>query len=178
MTDLTFLPRVTPRNRMDALLSFGIALLQLFALFVFPALVCFWLTHSGLAALAIVFVFLIVFRLFVVDSVTVTPGGLRFARRLGNPTFLAWSAIVSVEEAPRAELIVRGWLWPLFPAREMTPSFTSHGHYRVVYAGGCVYFPPDEPLAFEAAIQRYLPSAVSQGHRPRLETMPDSSPDA
>ena len=87
--------------------------------------------------------------LFMVRRLTVSSDGLRFHRVLGSPKFLAWERISSVAIAPRNELILRGWLWPLFPSRESTPSLSALKHYRITWDGGFCYYPPARTEDFE-----------------------------
>src|SRR5205823_4800031 len=76
------------------------------------------------------------FLLFMVRRLSVASDGLHFHRVLGSPKFLAWERISSVAVAPRTELILRGWLWPLFPSREITPSLSALQHYRITWDTG------------------------------------------
>jgi hypothetical protein len=68
--------------------------------------------------------------------------GIRFHRLLGGPKFLNWEQVGEILVVNRKELIVQGWLWPLFPAREMSPSFSSLNHVKIKYDDKFVYFPP------------------------------------
>jgi hypothetical protein len=81
--------------------------------------------------------------------------GLRFGRRRGRPRSLPWADVLSVEPAPRKEVVVRGWLWPPLARREPTGSLSSFGHYRIKYRGGTCYFPPVDAVAFRTAIRRW-----------------------
>jgi hypothetical protein len=103
----------------------------------------------------------LVFLGFSVSSLSLSPEGVRFHRLFGSPKFLPWSAVRSVEVAPRWELITKGWLWPLFPCREMTASFTSLRHYRISWAGGFCYYPPADAETFEEYVSRHLQKPVA-----------------
>lgn len=156
MTSETFKPRVRPRNLTDAVLALSVAVLQALVLYALPAIIGFSLTRSidvaffsaAAAALAVVS--------FSVKELVADSAGIRLSRLVGSPKFVPWGSITSIQEAPRSELIWRGWLWPLFPSREMTFSLTSIGHYRIQFGSRSVYFPPLEPEAFQATVLRRL----------------------
>jgi hypothetical protein len=156
MNKFEFKPRVAPRDLSDALISILIGSFQVLLLFVLPGFLCHSLTDN--VPLAVLFSFGLYgfYVLFAVTKLEVSTGGLRFVRLLGSPKLLQWSEISSVSEASRQELIIHGWLWPLFPSREFTPSCTSLGHYRITYGNKFVYFPPLDADAFKRA----LPLAV------------------
>lgn len=114
-----------------------------------PALLAFFLTHSlGIAFLAFCVAYGIAL-LFMVRRLTITSDGLRFHRILGSPKFIQWDRISSIAVAPRSELILRGWLWPLFPSREITPSLSVLRHYRITWDFGFCYYPPAHTEDFE-----------------------------
>jgi ABC-type multidrug transport system fused ATPase/permease subunit len=153
--------RVSPRVRSHDLLDFCIVTfivspLLLGVVFVVPALAVLFLTNSSLAALLAIAAVWIAFALFTVSRLTLSSDGIRFHRILGSPKFLPWSRIVSITRAPRWELILRGWFWPPFPAKEMTTSFASVGHYRIQWDSGYCYFPPQFPSVFEQYVQENL----------------------
>ena len=133
------------------LVAYGVAL---------PCLVVFMATSSALVA---GFGFLVVYAIFLsmsVWSLELTTDGIRFARFLGSPKFIPWNQISTVKRVPRSELILHGWLWPPFPAREMTASLSSRDHFRIQYATGFRYFPPSDPDSFEEVVRRFAPSAT------------------
>lgn len=151
----SFAPRFAPRNLADAVISVAIGLLQIAVLFVLPGVLVYAATGGGSLGLMTGLVLYWVFVLFSVSKVEVGSAGIRFKRLLGGPRFLPWSTITGVAEAPRRELIVHGWLWPLLPPREMSPSCTSLGHYRIGYGERFVYFAPSDAAAFLAAVERF-----------------------
>ena len=160
-------PRIRPRDITDFLIVAFVAFPVLIgALFGLPAMVVFLFTGSTGAALLVAAAFYVMFCLFSVSRITLSPEGIRFHRLLGSPRFLAWDRIVSVSEAPRWQLIVRGWLWPPFPAREMTPSFSSVGHYRIQWDSGYCFFPPDQPSDFEHYVRSRLPHPATPPEPP------------
>ena len=67
---------------------------------------------------------------------------------LGSPGKIPWADVESIEPASPDEVVVHGWLWPRFPMREMTPTLTSVGHYRIRWQGGAAYFPPRDVQQF------------------------------
>jgi len=134
---------------------------QFLALFILPGVIVFLLSRSWPFALAAPVVVCLVFVAFSVWSISLTTEGIRFHRILGIPKFLPWSSISSVEVAPRWELIRRGWLWPLLPAREMTASLTSLRHYRIRWQSGFCYYPPADAEAFEQYVGTHLQRPVA-----------------
>lgn len=156
----SFAPRFAPRDLADALISAAIGIVQIFVLFVLPGMLVQLATGGGSLGLMTGLVLYCVFALCSVSKVEVGSAGIRFKRLLGSPRFLPWSAITGVAEAPRRELIVHGWLWPLLPPREMSPSCTSLGHYRIQYGERFVYFPPSDAAAFLAAVERFSTLSV------------------
>ncbi len=149
-------PRVQPRDISDGLLSAAIGLFQTAVLFGSPAAAAYLLTRSDIVALAVFCAAYGLFLSFAVLRISISSDGIRFHRGFGNPKFLAWSRITSVSVVPRSELIVRGWLWPLFPAREMTVCLSSLQHYRITWNGGFCYYPPADPGLFEQYVTANL----------------------
>ena len=153
-------PRILPRDFIDVCLSVSIGLFQTALFFGIPALLAFFVTRSlgvarihslGVALLAYCVAYGLFF-LFVVRRLTVAADGLHFHRVLGSPKFLSWERISTVAIAPRKELILRGWLWPLFPSREITPSLSALRHYRISWDTGFCYYPPAHTEDFEQHI--------------------------
>jgi hypothetical protein len=150
-------PRFLPRDFVDVCLALPIGLFQTCLLFGVPAVVAFLVARASgattgsslIAALAAYCIAYGFFFLFVVRRLTVASDGLYFHRVLGSPRFLAWERISSVTAAPRSELILRGWLWPLFPPREISPSLSALHHYRITWDRGFCYYPPARIEDFE-----------------------------
>lgn len=145
-----------PRDVLDCLISLTVGIFQSAVLFGLPGFVFFCLTENASAGFAAALIAYFTFLLFSVSKIVVTLEGIRLSRVLGSPKFIPWSAIESIELAPRSELIMHGWLWPIFPAKEMTPSLTSVGHYRIQLNDTSVYFPPDDSVAFKALVHSYV----------------------
>ena len=143
------------------LVSFVVFPVQCLILFILPGVIAFLLSRSWPVCVAVPAVIYFVFVAFSVWSITLTTEGIRFHRFLGAPKFLPWTSIVSVEVAPRWELIRRGWLWPVFPTREMTASLTSLQHYRITWRKGFCYFPPADAEAFEQYVRGHLQTPVA-----------------
>ena len=153
--ELRVSPRILPRDFADfCIVAFIASPVLIGALFAVPAIIAFMLTRSTLVAFLTAMALYVVFLLFSVSRLTLSPEGIRFHRVLGSPKFLPWSRIVSVSEAPRWQLILQGWFWPLFPAREMTASFSSVGHYRIQWDSGFCFFPPEYPGVFEQYVHQ------------------------
>ena len=151
-------PRIQPRGLADGLLSAVIGLVQVAVLFGIPALAAYLLTRSGIIAFAAFCAAYGLFLSFSVVRISVSSEGIRFHRWFGSPRFLPWQSIIAVTVAPRSELILRGWLWPLFPAREMTACLSSLQHYRITWDGGSCYYPPADPSLFEQYVTTNLRS--------------------
>jgi hypothetical protein len=152
-------PRILPRTLDDFVFSVLIASIQITCLFLIPAAITFFL--SGLLWLAILvctFVYLL-FLLFSVWTMSLSSNGIKFKRLLGSPRFIAWKDVVAIDKVSRWELIYKGWLWPMFPAREMTASMSSLGHYRICWHGGFCYYPPKDCVTFERHVSWYLSQA-------------------
>ncbi|HEY0064136.1 MAG TPA: hypothetical protein VGC21_18615 [Telluria sp.] len=152
MTEQIFKPRIAPRNLPDLLITASVGLLQVLILIGLPGALAYVLSRNPVVTLVCMTAANVLFALFSVSKVVLVAEGIRFSRALGSPKLIAWDAITGVAEAPRKELIVRGWLWPIFPARELTTTLTSLGHYRIDYGQRSVYFPPRDGAAFVAAI--------------------------
>lgn len=150
-------PRIKPRDFADfCIVAFIASPIIIGVLIVVPAIIAFIFTRSFTIALLVSLAIYVIFLLFSVSHLTFSPDGIRFHRILGSPKFLSWNRIVSISEAPRWELIFWGWLLPVFPAREMTASFSSVGHYRIQWDSGYCYFPPKFPDTFEKYVQQKL----------------------
>ena len=153
----TFRHRFAARNFIDGLITAAIFPIQMAMLFGLPALIGFLTTRSLGASLACGGAVWCLFGLFVVRDISIDENGIRFRRFLGSPRFLSWARISSIHEVTREELIVHGWIWPILPAREMSNSLTSLGHFRIQFGRRWVYFPPEDRSRFSAAVQKYLP---------------------
>jgi hypothetical protein len=154
-------PRIMPRDFIDCLLSLSVSLLLVSILFGIPALAAYAITHSRVAAVVTFCLVYALFSCFAVTRLTLSAAGIQFHRLFGSPRFLPWSRIVSISFAPRGELVLRGWLWPPFPAREMTASLTAREHLRITWQDGYCYFPPAEPEAVLAYATTYIPTNVT-----------------
>jgi hypothetical protein len=105
-----------------------------------------------------------------VRSITVDEAGIQFQRLLGYPKSLSRISILSVEEVTRRELVLHGWLWPLFPSRDMTPSLSAKHHFRIRWKDGFCYFPPKDVEQFKNEIAKIMkdtqPCDPSNPHSP------------
>jgi hypothetical protein len=162
----SFAPRILPRGGADLAVALAIAALQAAWLFILPSLVAGYLTHSSAVGEYTFLGLLVVFLSFSVEKLTIDQDGIRFHRLFGSPKFLAWERIVEVEEAPQSELIIRSWIWPPFPAREMTACLSSIGHYRITWDGGYCYFPPADVPQFEALVAKKVRNTQAALHAP------------
>lgn len=149
-------PRVAPRDISDALLSTAVGSVQLGILFVVPALIVYVWTDSSSLAFGFAIGLYLIFAMFTVSTLEVDLSGVKLKRIFGVPKLVRWNEISEVREATRSELIRQGWLWPLFPAREMTPSYTSVGHYRFQYGDDFFFFPPGDVEEFLNTLPPHL----------------------
>lgn len=156
MEGIVVKPRIAPRDVVDAAIGISVGVLLSVVLFGIPAVVTFWLTGHATFAFCCAAGAYVVYLLFSVSRLVVTPAGIRLSRLAGAPRLVPWESITDVREAARSELILRGWLWPLFPSREMTLSLTSVGHVRVEFGTGCFYFPPRDTKSFIAIVRAKL----------------------
>jgi len=156
----SFIPRVAPRDALDAAISLTVGTFQIVVLFGLPGALVHALSASMTLAVATVLLLYLAFALYSVTRVELDLEGIRFVRVLGHPRFLPWSETSAVVEAPRSELILHGWLWPLVLPREMSPSCTSLGHFRIQFGKRFVYFPPKDPQLFLAAVDQFSKRSV------------------
>jgi hypothetical protein len=160
MDTLTVKPRLAPRSLGDFLMCLPIGVLQATLVFFLPVGLVWYLTGSlGLVALTYL-VFVFTWLAWSVTKLELNSHGVRFVRWFGSPKFLSWEEIRAVEVSSPKELILNGWLWPLFPAREMTLSFTARGHYCFRHANGYAYFPPADETVFREFIARHTSHAA------------------
>lgn len=153
-------PKLSSDNLQDALITVFVAIIQVSVLFGLPGFVVYWLTDNEPVAWLITLSIYLLFLSFSIFSITVGEEGIKFNRLFGLPKLLSWSEITSIEPASPEELILKGWLWPLFPAREMTFCLSSRGHYRITHHGGYCYYPPENPESFMTLINQYKSKAL------------------
>lgn len=151
---VTIPARILPRDAADLMISTGVNLLQS-VLFLVPAFLVSRATASTPMAIATALGLYLLFAAHRVRSLDVGIDGIRFNRWLGRPKLIPWDQFRSAGIATRRELVLRGWLWPPFPAREMTPSYTSLGHCRFDYTGGYCYYPPANAEQLLNVIESY-----------------------
>lgn len=153
MSEKKFPPRVAPRDTADALIAAVIGIGQSAVLFGLPGLLVWYASGSSVMAFVAAGILYMGFLMCCVTDITVTDDGLRLKRVLGDPELIRWKDITEVKEASRAELILHGWLWPLMLPREMTPTTTSIGHFRIQYGPKWIYYPPMDAMGFQDAVQ-------------------------
>ena len=163
-------PRFFPRDLIDVLVGLPIAVLQVVLVMGVPTLIVTLSVSKEAGAITFLLIALLylISCLFVVRSLEIEPDHILFRRVLGNRNRLAKSEIVSVEEAPRGEVVIHGWLWPPFPfSREMTTCLSAKHHFRIRWKDGFCYFPPREVEQFRCAISEMMserqPSSSSDG---------------
>ena len=149
-------PRTLPRDFLDVLIGLPTGLLQIAVLLIAPSAVIALVLHNLLAGAVAYVLIYAVWLMFMVRSITVDTEGIRFQRMLGSPKRLSRSSILSVEEVTRREVVLHGWLWPLLPAREMTPALSAKHHFRISWGEGFCYFPPKDVEQFKNAISEVM----------------------
>ena len=153
---MKFSPRLLPRDVLDLVAFIFVGLVQVTALLVIPFLAVHFFTQSTLLALLAPILLYGLFALYSVRFVVIDADGITFSRILGRPKSLNWGEVKEISLASRGELILHGWLWPLLPAREMTPCLSSLGHYRISWKEGYCYYPPADIELFRSAIREHL----------------------
>jgi len=147
-------PKQNPTDESDRSIGIRIGILQIAIIIVAPALLVGITLQSIIFGVLASIVICGLFFCFSVSCISLSEDGIHFKRTLGSPRFLTWDSICCIEEAPRTELIIRGWLWPPIPAREMTACPSSVGHYRITWKTGYCYYPPADPQLFESLVEK------------------------
>jgi hypothetical protein len=137
-------PKFMPVSFADGSRSAIVAVFQL-AVLCAPGFLIFILSGNALIAGVLCVALYLFYGLQCISETTVDESGIYFKRSLGSPTYIPWTEVTSMVEVSPKEVIILGWLWPFFPAREMTPSLTSVGHYRITFGKRWIYFPPKTP---------------------------------
>lgn len=148
-------PRFWPRDWIDVLVGLPVGLFQAVFLFLLPSFVSWAVSGSQLVGILTCVILSVIWHLFVVWGIEISPEGIRFRRTSGFPKFLPWGEIESIKPATRREVVLKGWLWPVFPAREMTLSLSAMHHYRIEWKGNFCFFSPVDPEGFEHSIGTY-----------------------
>jgi len=154
-------PKFLCDNLQDTGVTVLVAVVQMAVLFGVPGLLGYWLTGSEGVAWSVVIGMYLLFLSFSVFSISVGEEGIKFNRLFGSPKSLSWADIKEIDEVSPRELIVDGWLWPLFPTREMTPCLSSRGHFKITYHGGHCYYPPEDVELFSALVKQYKSKVLS-----------------
>ncbi|HEX6750503.1 MAG TPA: hypothetical protein VF092_24655 [Longimicrobium sp.] len=163
---VVILPRLRADDVGDALVSLGTGVVIALELLVLPALVYAAVgrgSEAGLIAALAVFVAEALAAAFTgVHWLKLDARGIHFGRRMGFPRFVPWQDVARVRRAGRAEIVVRGWLWPPVPPAEATRSMSSLGHFAIHHPHGVSYFPPADEAAFLDAVRRWAPHALDR----------------
>lgn len=142
-------PRILPRDAADLFIFLFVCLpFQFFPLFGIPFLAGFLVAGSVIAGIFMILSVYVLILLFTVWTLRVSETGIEFRRIFGSPKFLEWTEFSSIRPATRREVILRGWLWPLFPAREMTACLSARDHVRFEGPFGVCFFPPGDTKEF------------------------------
>lgn len=145
-------PNIAPRGVLDFAVCSSCAVLQFFVLCWIPGMLTYWIASSLFAAVGVGVACLVVFSAHVVTRLDLSDAGIHFVRKFGGPRLIKWDELEGVSVVPPSEIILWGWLLPPFPAREMSPSFSMHGHVAFRWHGRTVYFPPKDPGGFVSRV--------------------------
>ena len=160
-------PRILPRDVLDVVIGLPIGLVHVaicaagpVALVTLSFLGLGWTTEHALLAGALAFIALAVVALgFTVRRLEIDSQGIRFVRILGSPKFLEWAQIDEIAPASRSEVVIHGWLWPIFPPNEATATLTALGHFRIRFGSETRYFPPANPDEFVQFVDQFRRAA-------------------
>jgi hypothetical protein len=157
-------PRFWPRDIADVFVAFLIGFLfQVGLILILPSLFVFFVvltTGQGVeislgCAFATYLSILAVWIAFTVWSLRISDEGMEFTRLLGKPKLLHWNDITDVSEVPRKEVVLKGWLWPMFPCREMTTCLSALRHFRIRWGDNYCYFPPADADDFLKLVSKF-----------------------
>ena len=157
---MKFSPHFIPKDSIDFIAFVLVGSAQVTVLLLVPYFLTLLITKSALVAFIPPVLIYACFALFSVRSVFLDEAGIKFSRTLGTPKFLRWDEIQEVTPVSRSELILHGWLWPLLPAREMTPTLSSTGHFRISWAKGYCYYPPADAELFKSTVNEHLTARI------------------
>lgn len=133
----------------------AVALVQLLVFIGIPYLISTLFNKPEIIFISLISVVFVLFLSFSVFSLTISEEGIRLKRFMGHPKLISWSEFKGISRATPKEVIIFGWLWPIFPAREMSPSVGVSGHVKIHYNNKYCFFPPESIEAFEDAIEKY-----------------------
>ncbi len=144
-----------PHDLSDFLVTLIIGSFQVIALFVVPGLIIYLLTNNVWAGAITFLISYCTFFMFSIFRIAVTETGIIITRLFGKPKKLNWSQIHGYAEASPKDVVLNGWLWPLFPAQEMTIGLTCKGFVKLQHENGFFYYPPDNKVLFIETIEKY-----------------------
>jgi hypothetical protein len=160
-TSIKVKARTAPRDITDVLICLFVAMpLQLVPVLIIPSAIVYFLTLSFIWTFATYVAIYCVWLAFTVWSLQLSDSGIRFTRLFGSPRFIRWEEVTDIAEAPRREVVIQGWIWPRFPAREMTPSLSALHHFRIRWRGGWCYYPPADTESFRKLIDEFKTKRV------------------
>ena len=150
-----FKPKITTSGFIDFVIFLTFGILQTVIMFALPGYLIFSVTGNEILGWASGAALYIVFTLFIVKSITISESGIDLKRMFGNPKSIPWDRVRGYIEVTPKEVIIFGWLWPLFPAREMTPCMSCKGHVRIQLDDGYFYYPPNDLHRFREALEKH-----------------------
>lgn len=151
----TIKPRILPRDALDVVLVLVLLPYQMGVIFGIPCYIVWALTDSSDAVCIAFLIVYGVFLTFVVWSLRFDADGIHFRRLLGKPKLIPWNELRMATVVSRSELVLHGWIWPLYPPRETTFSLSALGHVRFDWPGGYCYFAPADVDQFLAEIRSH-----------------------
>lgn len=150
-----FKPKLITSGLIDFVTFLAVGLFQAAIMFVLPGYLCYLATGNTTLGVLFGVALYFIFMLYLVNSITISKSGITLKRIFGNPKKVAWECVRGFSEATPKEVIILGWLWPLFPAREMTPCMSCKGHVRIQLNDGYFYYPPRDLMKFIETLERY-----------------------
>lgn len=145
-----------PDNFTDGLIALLVFIVQTSILFILPSLTIYFLSNSFPLALLTYFYVSCVLSLFSINKITINDLGIVFDRTYGSPKFIKWNEIKSITPAESRDVILNGWLWPIFPFREFTKCLSSQGHFKIVYSDGYTFYAPKDSERFKITLDNII----------------------
>ena len=168
-----FKPRILPNSVFDFFAGILISSILTSVTIFLPAIVVALLAKSILAGFVTFSAVYGLWLLFTVKRLELDHDGIHFIRVLGGPKTIRWADIESIDDVTPAEVVLRAWMIPPFPPREMTVSCSMSGHVRIRFRTDergkdleDTYFPPRELDEFRSLVETYSKRAIAADPMP------------
>ena len=152
--------RILPRDALDVAIGLPFGLLAATVVMGLPAVSAYLVSDSVEGALVVALLAGGISLLYTVRSIELGPDGIRFRRLLGSPRMLTWIDVDAIVPVERMEVVLRGWLWPMFSPRDASLCLSARGHFRITWGRRWCYYAPKDPSRFQELVQKYLQGAV------------------